>query len=247
MTIARFTAGLLCFPALLAAADLHRFVDQNGKILAAEAVSLADGHVTLKTQDGNTLDMVLSQLSEVDQKFLHEKFPAVPINMGNISLEWKAAIAPNSGRAQKFRQGSYQISESQVMDFSVMNKGDQLLDNLTLGCRIYLCGLDGQLDPDAKSALNVLQRVYPLKPKEKQVIETPAFNVSDVVTGSSPDIQITQEQRKRIKGIIAVVFQNDQPIYQLVTPGLEEIQQRIGFDKDGMAISLRRLFPRTPK
>ena len=54
MTTACFIAGLLCLPALLSAAELRRFVDQSGSILAAEAVSVGDGHVTLKTQDGKT-------------------------------------------------------------------------------------------------------------------------------------------------------------------------------------------------
>ena len=217
------------------------FVDQNGRIIPAEALSVSHGKVALKLKDGPTVQVPLALLCQVDQIYLRDRFPnAAFVHQEDVTLEWKTSIGAESGRIRKVRN-FYEICETQAMAISLTNREPAALPQMYLGLRVYLADSNSNLIDSP--AVTTLLSMPILQPRQPIVLTSADFAVSDLIKGPTPDLRISQEQRKKVLGVVIVLFDNNQPVYQMVSPGLEEVWKKVtAAEANGVTVPLLKHF-----
>ena len=87
-------------------AEVQTLTDQQGRTIKADVISVQDGKVSVKRDDGRTFDIPLSNLSEADQKRLKAWAAANPPKLGSDAIVLQFSRGKFDSQKESMNEGA---------------------------------------------------------------------------------------------------------------------------------------------
>ncbi|RRJ96261.1 hypothetical protein Ga0100231_020370 [Opitutaceae bacterium TAV4] len=130
--------AVLGMAAAVRAGEVRTFTNKQGVAIQAEFVSLTDGTVKIKRDDGRVFDLPLSTLSEADQRWIRaEAAKPAPIPASALDVQMMRATY-NTKKDEKSQKGLILIVDEAGYRVSITNRSSQTLSDLTARYRVFV-------------------------------------------------------------------------------------------------------------
>ncbi len=164
------------------AGEVRTFTNKQGASIQAEFISLADGMVKIKRDDGRVFDLPLSSLSQADQNWIKEEAKK-PAQIPATALDVQMMRATFSTKKDdKSQRGLILIVDEAGYRVTITNRSSQTLSDMKVRYRVFVQNDPGSFRNSEKEGgirhVDSMAEVNELKPFSSTEIRTDPIQLS---------------------------------------------------------------------